>query len=176
MRPVIFLLVLALVGTSMGEARAWQNAVEFDDVTLLVLKDKKIETVPVRLRLTHEALVMETRKSLSGVLKQFPFGEIKSAEYSYSQHPRWKEGLGASAVGVSLVGISLGAAALGPLAVFVAIPIFIKTTRMKGKKHWLTIKTEQDFAVLQLDKKNYRMLLPSLETRAKIKIETVAEK
>ena len=176
MRPVVFLLALALIGASGMEVRAWQLTTEFSDLTLLVMKGQKIQAVPVRLRLMEGALLMETRKSPSDVLKQFPYGEIKSAEYSYSQHPRWKEGLGASAVGVSLVGISLGAAALGPLAVFVAIPIFIKTTRMKGKKHWLTIKTEQDFAVLQLDKKNYRVLLPALETRAKIKIETGAEK
>jgi hypothetical protein len=46
---------------------------------------------------------------------------------------------------------------------------------MKGKQHWLTIQAENDFAVLQLDKSNYKIILPAFEARTGVRVETVAE-
>jgi len=97
--------------------------------------------------------VVEADKG-STVFKSFPYASIKSADYSYSKHPRWKAGLGAAIV----------------LGVF-ALPIFF----MKSKKHWLTIKTADDFAILRLDKNNYKIILPTLETSTGKKVETVAD-
>ncbi len=52
-----------------------------------------------------------------------------------------------------------------------ALPVFF----MKGKKHWLTIAVEKDFAVLRLDKKNYKLILPTFEARTGRRVEAVAE-
>ncbi len=88
------------------------------------------------------------------IFKSFPYESIKSAEYSNSKHPRWKAGIGAAiAVGVF------------------ALPLFF----MKGKKHWLTIKTGDDYAILRLDKDNYKIILPTFEARTGKKVETVED-
>ena len=52
-----------------------------------------------------------------------------------------------------------------------ALPLFF----MKGKKQWLTIGGEGDFALLQLDKSNYKIILPAFEARSGIRVVTVAD-
>jgi hypothetical protein len=103
--------------------------------------------------LDNDTLVVRSKKG-NATLKSFPYTSIKSAEYSYSKSPRWKSG----AVAAVAVGVF-------------AIPLFF----MKGKKHWLTIAGEGDFALLQLDKSNYKIILPAFEARSGIKVVTVAE-
>jgi hypothetical protein len=98
-------------------------------------------------------LLIQSRKGGSE-LKNFAYADIKSAEYSYSKHPRWRA----------------GAAAAIAIGIF-ALPLFF----MKGKKHWLTVRTEKDFAVLRLDKDNYKIILPTFEARTGRKVETVGE-
>ena len=68
--------------------------------------------------------------------------------------PRWKSGIG--------LAVAFG---------IFALPVFF----MKGKKHWLTIAAEGDFAVLRLDKNNYRIILPTFEARTGKRVEAVAE-
>ena len=46
---------------------------------------------------------------------------------------------------------------------------------MKGKKHWLTIKTGSDYAILRLDKDNYKIILPTFEARTGKKVITVED-
>lgn len=125
----------------------------FDEVGLLVPKGDKADEKSVRLIFDRGSLMIEADKG-NTVFKSFPYESIKSAEYSYSKHPRWKAGLGAAVV----------------LGVF-ALPIFF----MKSKKHWLTIKTADDFAILHLDKGNYKMILPTFETSTGKRVETVAD-
>ena len=86
--------------------------------------------------------------------KNFGYKVIQSAEYSYSKAPRWKSG-GALAIAVGVL----------------AIPLFF----FKGKKHWLTIQGGEDFAVLHLDKKNYKAIIAALETKTGVNVETVEE-
>jgi hypothetical protein len=124
----------------------------FTNVKLMVNTGDSAEEQDAVLRFEADRLVVYGKGGV--VLKTMPFAEIRAAEYSYSKSPRWKSGIGAAiAVGVF------------------AIPIFF----MKGKKHWLTIAGEHDFAVLRLDKKNYRLILPTFETRTGKRVETVAD-
>ena len=103
--------------------------------------------------LEQEQLVIKARKG-NVTLKTLPYSQMKTAEYSYSKSPRWKSGIGlAVAVGVF------------------AIPLFF----MKGKKHWLTIQAENDYAILHLDKGNFRVILPAFETRSRVKVETIGD-
>jgi hypothetical protein len=87
-------------------------------------------------------------------MKTIAYRDVKSFEYSYSKAPRWKS----------------GAAAAVAVGVF-ALPIFF----MKGKKHWLTIVSKNDFALLRLDKNNYKIKVPVLEVKSGKKVETVAD-
>ena len=125
----------------------------FKEVGLLVPKGDEADEKSVKLIFERDRLVVLADKGET-VFKSFSYESIKSAEYSYSKHPRWKAGLGAAAV----------------LGVF-ALPIFF----MKSKKHWLTIKTTNDFAILHLDKGNYKIILPTFETSTGKSVEKVAD-
>ena len=125
----------------------------FEKVDMLVPRGDKSDEKSARLIFQGDTLVIQRDKH-NEMLKSFPYENIKSAEYSYSSSPRWKTGIGAAVV----------------LGVF-ALPIFL----MKGKKHWLTIKTVDDYAILHLDKDNYKIILPTFEVRTGKKVETVED-
>ena len=67
---------------------------------------------------------------------------FRSAEYSYAKSPRWKT------------------------AIFVS-PLFLFTS---GKKHWFLVQGEGDYALLHLDKSNYRLILAAFEARSGLKV------
>jgi len=121
----------------------------FGRVKVLVPIGEKVEETDVTLRLGADRLTITTVEG-NVELKNFPYSRIKEASYSYSKHPRWKEG---------------GKKSL------VFLPVFF----VKGKRHWLTIETEKDFAVLRLAKDNYRVVIPAFETRSHIKVESLGE-
>ena len=80
-------------------------------------------------------------------LKDFPYAAFNGAEYSYSKSPRWKSGL-----------------SISPF-------LFLSC----GKKHWLLVKTANDYAMLQLDKGNYKLVLADLEMRTRVRVEGQGE-
>ena len=125
----------------------------FKDVDLMVPKGDKSESKSVRMLFDGQYLVIDADGG-EKIYKEFPYANIVSAEYSYSSSPRWKTAIGAAV----LIGVF-------------ALPIFF----MKGRKHWLTIKTANDFAILRLDKDNYKMILATFETTVGKKIETVGD-
>ena len=98
----------------------------FEKSQLVVQQGEKSKMVDVLVVFEDDRLLLAKKKK-SEVLKTFEYKDIKSAEYSHSKHPRWKT----------------GTALIIPLTIF-ALPFFF----MKGKKHWLTIQTEGDYAVL----------------------------
>jgi serine/threonine-protein kinase len=121
----------------------------FTKVKLVLAEGTKTRELDAQLTLRSDRVVIIDGKRGS-LLKEFRYASIRGAVYSQSKHPRWKTGLGA-------------AAAVG---VFAAPFFFLKST-----KHWLTLQTDDDFAVLQLDKDNYRVILPALETRSRVSVE-----
>ena len=73
------------------------------------------------------------------------------------------------------------AAAISPLLLlgvvpWMAIPAGIAVGKSKSKRHWLTIKTGDDYAVLKLDKDNRKLVIPAIETRTSVKVEDIGEK
>ncbi len=152
MRTVCLALALAVfTGSAPSEV--------FDRVDLLIVDGERTESVPVRLRLDKELCFIESRKS-GAVLKVFRYADIKSAEYSYSKHPRWKAG----------AGTAIGSAIVLPLLI-VAIPLAFS----KSKRHWLTIRSETDYAVLRLDKHNQKAILPAFEVHSGVEVEALGE-
>ncbi len=130
---------------------------QFQKVKMLIPKDKKSETIKVTLRFEPDRLVIRPQRE--GDDRQIPYTGINSAEYSHSMHPRWKAALG-SAI---LLGIVTG----GPGAVVGILGFYLEE-----KRHWLTIQTQADMAVLRLDKKNYEDILTNLDAKG-ITVETV---
>jgi hypothetical protein len=149
-RFVAIVLMLTFVAPLGAQPKA---ADQFQKAKLMVNTGEKPTATEVILRLEEDKLVIRS-KAGGAELKSLPYSSIKSAEYSYSKSPRWKAGIGAAvAVGIF------------------ALPIFF----MKGKKHWLTIGGENDYALMQLDKGNYKIILPAFEARSGVKVVTVAE-
>lgn len=87
--------------------------------------------------------------------KEFNYADIKGADYSYSKKPLLSTG------GAIVTAIFLG---------LLVLPFLF----MKKKQHWLTIKTENDYAVIKLDKENFRQIKAELETH-NVTITTVDE-
>lgn len=150
MRPWIRVVASCLLVSMLLQSLVAADT--FTNVKLMVNTGEKAEEQDAVLRFEKDALVVYAKGG--AVLKSLPYAEIKGAEYSYAKSPRWKSGIG--------VAIAVG--------VF-ALPVFF----MKGKKHWLTIAAEKDFAVLRLDKKNYKLILPTFEARTGKTIEAVSE-
>lgn len=167
MKWVMFILSISLAAGAtpnlFAQTRGAQDAEVFEKVEMLVVRGDKAETVSVRLRLAADALTVESRKD-GGVLKRFAYKEVKSAEYSYSKHPRWKAGVGTAA----------GSLALGPLFIL-ALPVAIPLAFSKAKRHWLTIRGERDYVVLKLDKNSRKVLLPAFEVHSGVKVEALGE-
>ncbi len=126
---------------------------QFDNVKLLLSTGGEAKETDALLKLEDGKLVVQSKKE-GVLLKEIAYDDIKSAQYTYSRHPRWKEGIGfAVAVGVF------------------AAPIFF----MKGKKHWLTLQTASDYALLRLDKNNYQIVILALETKGGVQVEVSGE-
>ncbi len=125
----------------------------FDNVKLLLSTGGETEETEAVLSLEDGKLLVTSRKE-GAVLKEIAYEDIKAAQYTFSRHPRWKEGDGFAGV----VGV-------------LAAPVFF----LKGKKHWLTIQTADDYALLRLDKNNYQIVLLALETRGGIEVEVQVE-
>ncbi len=123
----------------------------FQKSQLVVQQGDKSKMVDVLVVFEEDRLLL-TNKKKGEVLKTFEYKDIKSAEYSHSKHPRWKSGAGFAVV----------------VGVF-ALPLFF----LKGKKHWLTIQSQGDYAVLKLDKKNYKFINAAFEGHSGIEVEFV---
>lgn len=146
-----------------AQEKSSKGADVFDKVKMISVHGEKTDEVSVRLRLEENSLVVESRRTGS-VLKDFKYSDIKSAEYSYSKHPRWKAGAGTAA----------GSLALGPVF-FLALPLVIPLAFSKSKRHWLTIKGEKDYLVLKLDKNDRKVILPAFEVHSNVKVEALGE-
>ncbi len=95
---------------------------DFKAVKLLAKNGDKSKEEGVMLRLEADRLIVQSRQG-SQALKEFPYTTIKTADYSYSKHPRGRSGIA--------LAVAFGA---------FAAPLFF----MKGKKHWFTVRTEND--------------------------------
>lgn len=160
MKKITIFLVLVIFFQSLTVTQAQVSLTEtvFDEIKILVPKGEEIIERSVKIRLKNDVVQIETSKGET--LKTFQNSEIKNAEYSYSKNPRWKTGLG------------LGAASLVfPPLLLVAIPLGFT----KHRRHWVTIRTEKDFAVLKISKSARKVFIPAFETQTGVKIEGVGE-
>ena len=150
------LLFVLVLNTSLP---AFAQTEVFEKLELLVPNGKKINEKDVRLRFLEDKLQIEAISDGS-ILKSFKYSDIKSAEYSYSKNPRWKTGLG------------LGAASfVFPPILLIAIPLGFS----KHRRHWLTIGSEGDYAVLKLSKQYRKLILPAFEAKPGVEVKGTGE-
>jgi hypothetical protein len=157
-QQTIGLIVLLSLATnaaafSAGSVDTYQN------IKILQPAGEHLHETSVKVQFNENSMLVISRSS-GKVLKEWSYDKIKSAEYSYTKTPRWKTGLG------------LGAASIAfPLLLIVAIPIGFT----KHRRHWVTIRTEDDFAVLKVGKGIRKVFMPAFETRTSVQIQALGD-
>ena len=130
----------------------------FDKIKLLVQSGKRFNQKPAIVTFSKDSMRIESTRKL--FVRTFNYSDITRAEYSYSKSPRWKTGLGLGAAGIAF-----------PPLLLIAIPLGFT----KHRRHWVTIRTKEEFAVLKISKKNRKTFIPTLETKAGLTVEAVGE-
>lgn len=153
MRKTSFLLVLAALLGMAVTTRAQNDFRVFEDVELMVPEGDSAAERSARVRFEDDLVTIETRSGQ--LLKKFTYDELRSIEYSYTNNPRWKSGVGFAA-----------ASALVPPLLLVALPMGFS----KHRRHWITIVGKDDFAVLKISKSIRKVFIPAFEVRSGINI------
>jgi hypothetical protein len=146
------LLVLGSLGRVAAQTERGNET--YEKIEMLAQDGKKIREIDVRILLKEDSFEIQSKAS-GEILKTMSYKDIQDAEYSYTKRPRWKTGLGVGAAAIIFFPV-----------LFVAIPLAFT----KHKRHWLTIRTDKDFAVLRLSKSNRKMFIPAFETRSSVKV------
>jgi hypothetical protein len=154
-------LILLLFSSSISVATAQTASRKstFGKIQMLIPNGESTRETDVEVSFENESLQILAARD-GAVLKTFKYSEIKSAEYSYTKNPRWKTGLGLGAASVVF-----------PPLILVALPLGFT----KHRRHWLSIRTENDYAVLKLSKSVRKIFIPAFETHTAVDIEAVGE-
>jgi hypothetical protein len=159
MKTIISVIILFSVVSTSAFGQGPDRSITFEKIELFQPEGKSIREYDVRVELSDDTMQIVPVNG-SGPTKRFVYADIRSAEYSYTKNPRWKTGLGLGAAGV-----------LFPPLWLVAIPLGFT----KHRRHWVTIRTDSDFAVLKLSKSNRKLFIPAFETKSKVKIEALGD-
>ena len=154
---VVLLVAISLVSPAL--ALPEPPVTFFDNIELLQPSGEDIRETSVRIVFEEKSMRMLS-KSKGTVIKEWSYDEIRSAEYSYSKNPRWKTGLGLGAAGIVF-----------PPLLLIAIPLGFT----KHRRHWVTIRTDNDYAVLKVGKGIRKIFMPAFETRTSVPIKGVGE-
>lgn len=155
-----FIAVIALISIGFAAAPVWAASLDtFHNIELMQPDGNRIRETSVRV--VFDDNVMRVVSSSKGtVIKEWNYTDIKAAEYSYTKNPRWKTGLGMGAAGV-----------LFPPLLLIAIPIGFT----KHRRHWVTIRTGDDFAVLKVGKGVRKVFMPAFETHTSVQIKALGD-
>lgn len=158
LRILVILFVFALAaGPLPAQTPATQYS--FQKVQMIERVGEKTHTRDVRVVFGADGLEVLSRKDGSAI-RVFRYADIRRAEYSYSKVPRWKTGLGLGIAGVAV-----------PPLWLIALPLGFS----KHRRHWFTVVTDSDFAVLKLSKSERKLFIPAFETRSGIAVTAVGE-
>ena len=124
-----------------------QTAPRTYEVEMVVPSGKKsIETDAVLTIGESTFRVVPDKTAFKAEAKEFNYTDIKVADYSYAKKPMLSGG---------------GAVATALLVGFIfALPFLF----IKKKKHWLTVQTEKEFAVIKLGTSSHRQIVAELRT------------
>jgi len=141
----LILTVLLLIQTS-GFAQSLPNHYEVETLANRNPGKKDTREVNAILIFEKDGLKIRSRRSAE-VFKEFKYTDIKSAEHSYSKKPKFS-GEMAGAIALTLV---------------TGLPIFLFA--IKKDKHWLTVASGDDYAVLKIENDNFRQIRMELLVR-----------
>jgi hypothetical protein len=159
-KPLAFFAIALIILPPLHRLNAQQTPPDvFEGLELVRPEGDHTRETDVRLFFNADSMTIVS-KSGGPALKQWKYSEIRSAEYSYSKNPRWKTGLGLGAASV-----------LFPPLILVAIPIGFT----KHRRHWVTLRTADDFAVLKVSKKVRKLFMPAFETRTGVTIKALGD-
>ena len=153
----VFLVFLIAAVQVPFPARTAPAEVTFSKIKTLQCNGKVFKTRSASITFRSEDLFIRVPKGTDFTMN---CDDIVSAEYSYSKKPRWKTGLALGAAGI-----------LFPPLWIVALPLGFT----KHRKHWLTVRTTKDFAVIKIRKGNRKILIPTFETRSGMTVVSVGE-
>jgi hypothetical protein len=149
---VSFILAMSIFAVTTPFAIA-QTSSQFE-VNALVSDGKKSKEVDSTLTFSETSFKVSNKKTQVAI-KEFNYADVKSADYSYAKKPLLSTG---------------GAVAMAIFTGLLVLPFLF----MKKKQHWLSVRTESDYVVMRLDKKNYRQIMNEFEIH-KVEIKTVDE-
>ena len=153
-RPISLLSIVSLFLVTSAFAFAVDS--KKYDVELVVTQGKKSVETDADITFSESSFtVLPNKKNFASAAKTFNYAEIKQADQSYSKKPMLS---GGGAVATAIL-----------LGVFVLPFLFIKK-----KKHWMTVQTEKEFAVIKLGDNNFRQIVAEFETHG-VKVNDLKE-
>jgi hypothetical protein len=153
-RVVAALLAAAIFTVTSAYA---QTASKTYDVEIAVSQGKKtVETDADITFADKNFTIVPDKPAFASSAKNINYSDIKVADHSYSKKPMLSGG---------------GAVATALLVGFIfALPFLF----IKKKKHWMTVQTGSDFAVIKLGDQNYRQIVAEFETHG-VKVNDLKE-
>lgn len=155
MKQAVGLLLILLLAPSTFAQPAKINRYEVEILANPNPGKKDTRQVNSVLMFETESIKIQSRRS-NEYFKEFKYSDIVSAEHSYTKKPFYSLSLGTTIALTALTGL----------------PLFLLPR--KKERHWLTIVTDTDFAVMKVENDNYRMLRNELIVR-KIRITDLRE-
>jgi len=150
---ILILSFITITSPVLGATETYDN-IEIVQADGDNLRERSVKVV------FDEKVMRVVSRSNGTVLKEWNYDTIKFAEYSYTKSPRWKTGLGLTAASIVF-----------PLLWIVTIPIGFT----KHRRHWVTIRTDDDFAVLKVGKGIRKVFIPAFETRTNVPIRALGD-
>ena len=153
---IVLALLLSVTAGALPPPPAFDT---FENIELMQPNGDNLRETDVRVVFDETSMRVISRSN-GAVMKEWSYEKIKAAEYSYTKNPRWKTGLGLGAAGL-----------LFPPLLLIAIPVGFT----KHRRHWVTIRTADDFAVLKVGKGVRKVFMPAFETRTSIQIKALGD-
>lgn len=136
---LLLIILLIQIPCALGQQEAKINRYEVEILANPNPGKKDTRQVNSVIMFEAESIKIQSRRS-SEYFKEFKYSDILSAEHSYTKKPFYSLSLGTTIALTALTGL----------------PLFLLPR--KKERHWLTIVTDTDFAVMKVENDNYRML------------------
>lgn len=142
-----FVTLITIISVLAVASAFAQTAPRKYDVELVVSEGKKSVETDADITFNEKNFeVVPDKSSFKSSAKSINFADIKVADHSFAKKPMLSGG---------------GAIATALLVGFIfALPFLF----IKKKKHWMTVQTEKDFAVIKLGDNNFRQIVAEFET------------
>lgn len=138
-KAAVLTLILQFITTSVFAQSSSPNRYEVETLVNPNAGKKDTREVNAVLIFEKDGIKIQSRRSKE-IFKEFSYSDIRSAQHSYSKR--------------ATLPMSTGTAAV--LSVLSGMPLFLMAG--KKEKHWLTVATDNDFAVLKIENDNYRLI------------------